>query len=254
MRYLFKHYKRAARVKSRSAAENLQTSKNFGPYDVKGPVYWNSQPMQASIEHVVLLLTTVSIPGGASMSKLTGPLDHLKIAAPCSADWDQMFSFEDERVRFCSQCNLNVYNLSNMSRQEAEALITKTEGRLCVRFYRKADGSVLTQNCPVGLKAINRRVAWVARVVLGMVLSFVSGLGLYIFHLGRKPLLSLLETRQIFEPAEIGGMVVRPISEFHPQVGEPRLGKVKIEPRQHDRVQQNKAKRQAGDQLISQDE
>jgi hypothetical protein len=92
MRYLFKHYKRAARVKSRSAAENLQTSKNFGPYDVKGPVYWNSQPMQASIEHVVLLLTTVSIPGGASMSKLTGPLDHLKIAAPCSADWDQMFS------------------------------------------------------------------------------------------------------------------------------------------------------------------
>ena len=46
------------------------------------------------------------------MSKLTSPLDHLKIAAPCPADWDQMFSFEDERVRFCSQCNLNVYNLS----------------------------------------------------------------------------------------------------------------------------------------------
>jgi hypothetical protein len=104
------------------------------------------------------------------MPKLTSLLDHAKIAAPCPADWDQMFSFEDERVRFCSQCNLNVYNLSGMSRQEAEALITKTEGRLCVRFYRKADGSVLTQNCPVGLKAIKRRVAWVARVVLGMVL------------------------------------------------------------------------------------
>jgi hypothetical protein len=140
-----------------------------------------------------------------------------------------------------------------MSRQEAEDLITKTEGRLCVRFYRRADGSVLTQNCPVGLKALKRRVAWVAQVILGMVLSFVSGLGLYIFHLGRKPF-PLLETRQIFEPAEIGGMVVRPISEFHPQVGEPRLGEIKLEPRQHDRVQQNKAKRQAGDQSISQDE
>src|SRR5262249_5401143 len=115
------------------------------------------------------------------MPKLTSPLDNLRIAAPCSADWDQMFSFEDERVRFCSQCNLNVYNLSDMSRREAEALITKTEGRLCVRFYRKADGSVLTQNCPVGLKAIKRRVAWVAQVILGMASSLVSGLGFYIF-------------------------------------------------------------------------
>ena len=186
------------------------------------------------------------------MPKLTSPLDNLRIAAPCPADWDQMFSFEDERVRFCSQCNLNVYNLSDMSRQEAEALITKTEGRLCVRFYRKADGSVLTQNCPVGLKAIKRRVAWVAQVILGTVLSFVSGLGLYIFHLGRKPF-PPLETGQFFETLEVGGMVARPISEFHPQVGEPRLGELKIEPRQRDRVPQNKAKRQAGDQRISQD-
>ena len=121
------------------------------------------------------------------MPKLTNPLDHVKIAAPCSADWDQMFSFEDERVRFCSQCNLNVYNLSGMSRQEAEALVTKTEGRLCVRFYRRADGLVLTQNCPVGLKAVKRRAAWVAQVVLGMILSLVSGLGFCIFYLGRKP-------------------------------------------------------------------
>ena len=133
------------------------------------------------------------------MPKLTSPLDHLRIATPCSADWDQMFSFEDERVRFCSQCNLNVYNLSGMSRQEAEALITKTEGRLCVRFYRRADGSVLTQNCPVGLKAIKHRVAWLAQVVLGMALSFVSGLGLYILHLGRKPY-PLLNNRPVYAP------------------------------------------------------
>src|SRR5262245_12316037 len=135
---------------------------------------------------------------GMSMPKLTNSLDHLRIAAPCSADWDQMFSFEDERVRFCSQCNLNVYNLSGMSRREAEALNTKTEGRLCVRFYRRADGSVLTQNCPVGLKAIKRRVAWVAQVALGMVVSIVSGLGLYIYHLGRKPFHSP-DSHSIFE-------------------------------------------------------
>jgi hypothetical protein len=122
-----------------------------------------------------------------------------------------MFSFEDERVRFCSQCNLNVYNLSGMSRQEAEALITKTEGRLCVRFYRRADGSILTQNCPVGLKKIKRRAAWAAQVVLGMALSFVSGLGLYILHLGRKPY-PLLNNRPVFEPHPItmGTMVYKP--------------------------------------------
>jgi hypothetical protein len=180
------------------------------------------------------------------MPKLTSPLDQLRIAAPCPADWDQMFSFEDERVRFCSQCNLNVYNLSGMSREEAEALINKTEGRLCVRFYRRADGSILTQNCPVGLRAIKRRVSWAAQVVLGMVLSFVSGLGLYIFHLGRKPY-PLLDNRTPFEES-LGttGMVVAPPRNQEP----PRMGKVRIEPLQSSRERHSKLERQ--DQGVSQ--
>jgi hypothetical protein len=180
------------------------------------------------------------------MPKLSSPLNQLRISAPCPADWDQMFSFEDERVRFCSQCNLNVYNLSGMSRQEAEALINKTEGRLCVRFYRRADGSVLTQNCPVGLKAIKRRVAWVAQVVLGMVLSFVSGFGLYIIHLGRKPfpMLKLLNNRHTFKPNfEMVGVLATPRSEISPQA-RPRLGEVIIETRQSNRGTDSKAKRQ----------
>jgi len=140
-----------------------------------------------------------------------------------------------------------------MNRQEAEALITKTEGRLCVRFYRRADGSILTRNCPVGLRAIKRRVAWAAQVVLGMVLSFVSGLGLYIFHLGRKPF-PLPEIRRLLRPhTEITG-VVAPPSKFHPQVREPKIDRIKIEPRQHGGVPQNKAKRQTGDQGISKNE
>jgi len=95
-------------------------------------------------------------------------IDSVKVGSPCSEDWGDMKG--NDRVRFCSQCNLNVYNLSGMRREEAESLIAKTEGRLCVRFYRKADGSILTQNCPVGLKAIKRRVAWIAQVALGMAL------------------------------------------------------------------------------------
>jgi hypothetical protein len=180
------------------------------------------------------------------MPKLTSPLDQLRIAAPCPADWDQMFSFEDKRVRFCSQCNLNVYNLSGMSRQEAEALITKTEGRLCVRFYRRADGSVLTQNCPVGLKAIKRRVAWVAQVVLGMILSFVTGLGLYIFYLGRKHF-PPLNVPSIYnkKPTPIIG-AIRPVRYLETAT----IGKVMIEPRQSDMGRRSKTGRP--DQGVSQ--
>src|SRR5262245_4023784 len=178
------------------------------------------------------------------MPKLTSPLDHLRIAAPCSADWDQMFSFEDKRVRFCSQCNLNVYNLSDMSRQEAEALITKTEGRLCVRFYRRADGSVLTQNCPIGLKALKRRVAWAAQAVLGMVLSLVSGFGLNILHLGRKPY-PLLDNRPIFDSESPGvdtvGFLIRPAQG---EVIKPKIGRLRIAPRQSNQESHSKAIRQ----------
>ena len=48
----------------------------------------------------------------------------------------------DQRVRFCDQCKLNVYNLSEMSRPAAERLVLQTEGRLCVRYYQRADGTM----------------------------------------------------------------------------------------------------------------
>jgi hypothetical protein len=110
------------------------------------------------------------------MAMFDSPLDHVRVAAPCPADWDSMVG--DERVRFCRQCELNVYNLSGMSRREAETLVTNAEGRLCVRFYRRADGSILTRNCPVGLRAIRRRVSRVANALASAALGFFAGLGL----------------------------------------------------------------------------
>jgi hypothetical protein len=62
-----------------------------------------------------------------------------------------------DRVRFCKECRLNVYNLSEMSRQEAEWLVRNREGRLCVRFFRRRDGTLLTRDCPVGFRARVRR-------------------------------------------------------------------------------------------------
>jgi len=111
------------------------------------------------------------------MARFNNTLDHVRIAAPCKADWDKMFG--DERVRFCGQCSLNVYNLSEMTKSDAELLVARTEGRLCVRFYRRTDGSILTRNCPEGLRALKRRLSRVASAVGTALVSFLAGLG---FH------------------------------------------------------------------------
>ena len=110
------------------------------------------------------------------MPTYTNPLEQVRVAAPCPADWGKMVG--DERVRYCDSCSLHVYNLSGMTRREAEALVTSTESRLCVRFYRRADGTILTRNCPTGLSALKRRAARAATATMTAVLGFFAGLGL----------------------------------------------------------------------------
>jgi hypothetical protein len=98
-------------------------------------------------------------------------LDNLRFASRCPADWNAMRG--EERARFCDLCQLTVYNLSAMNRAEAEALLARHEGqKVCVRLYRRADGTVLTQDCPVGLRAMRQRVSRRA----GAVLAFALGL------------------------------------------------------------------------------
>lgn len=111
------------------------------------------------------------------MAKFTTSLESLHVAAPCKADWDEMIG--DDRVRFCGKCQKNVYNLSNMPRKEAERLVTNQEGGMCVRFYKRRDGTVITQNCPVGLREIKRRVSRISVAIISAVLSFVTGISAY---------------------------------------------------------------------------
>ena len=111
------------------------------------------------------------------MARFNSPLNNVKVAAPCNADWEQMIG--NERARFCGQCNLNVYNLSSMSWSEAEHLIASNEGRLCVRFYRRRDGSIITENCPVGLRALKRRLSYVRKAVTSALLTFFAGVGIF---------------------------------------------------------------------------
>jgi hypothetical protein len=135
------------------------------------------------------------------MTRFNNPLNNVRVAAPCNADWEQMLG--TERARFCGQCNLNVYNLSSMTRSEAEHLIASNEGRLCVRFYRRADGSILTKNCPVGLRAIQRQVSRFTKAIASAVLSFITGLAVF-------EGLSSISVSDRFPRREMGVMVADP--------------------------------------------
>ena len=88
-------------------------------------------------------------------ARQTPLLGSVRVATPCTASWEAMTG--DDQVRFCGQCQKNVYNLSAMDREEAERLLARREGSICVRFYQRADGTVMTADCPVGVRRRRRR-------------------------------------------------------------------------------------------------
>lgn len=108
------------------------------------------------------------------MSGFDNPLDNLRIASPCSADWNAMQG--DERKRYCGECKLNVYNLSGMTRYDAEHLLRLSEGRLCVRYFQRADGTVLTQDCPIGWARVKQRVSVLAAAAFSLVISLFGAM------------------------------------------------------------------------------
>ena len=105
-------------------------------------------------------------------------LNDLRIASPCPASWRSMRG--DDRVRFCDACSKSVYNLSDLTATEATALIRESEGGICLRLYRRADGTVLTADCPVGLRhALRRRLLRLVTVGVVIFATLRSGLALY---------------------------------------------------------------------------
>jgi hypothetical protein len=98
-------------------------------------------------------------------------LDSLRIASPCKAQWEEMVG--DERVRFCGQCSKNVYNLSAMSREDAEELVRAKEGNLCARMVQRSDGTVMSADCPVGARKKRVRRTAIAVVSGGLIASGV---------------------------------------------------------------------------------
>jgi hypothetical protein len=98
-------------------------------------------------------------------------LDDVRVASPCSADWNAMVG--DDRTRYCGDCKKHVYNLSGMTRDEAEALVTERNGDLCVRYFQRADGTILLADCTIGASRRRRR-RWVAAGAAALLASGAS--------------------------------------------------------------------------------
>ncbi|MDH3528348.1 MAG: hypothetical protein OEQ28_02180, partial [Acidobacteriota bacterium] len=71
--------------------------------------------------------------------------------------------------------------------RQAETLIMNSEGRLCARFYRRADGTIITKDCPVGWAVVRKRMSRVWTAVASVVLTAFAGIGIVSLTRETKP-------------------------------------------------------------------
>ncbi len=109
----------------------------------------------------------------------TQRIEDVRIAAPCPMSWNDMEG--DDHVRVCRQCDKKVYDFTTLSPAEVLDLLDVHEGNLCAHMYGRPDGTMIVDNCPVGLAAVRRRarrlMGGLAAVVVLLITS-VAALGL----------------------------------------------------------------------------
>src|SRR5688572_14173668 len=107
----------------------------------------------------------------------------LQVVAPCNEDWDRMAGGDD--IRFCGRCRQNVYNLSELTEQQARELV---QGPACVRFFARGDGTVVTRECSPMLEAARRRVVALAAGLLPLAAGFWGGVAWLRGKVHRQPM------------------------------------------------------------------
>ena len=115
----------------------------------------------------------------------------------------------DDRVRFCQQCKMNVYDISAMSRADATQLIASHEGRLCVQMYRRSDGTVITDDCGL-IRKTARRAAHFATTAASVVLCAALS-PLFLWSSDRTPARS---TQASFVPMDVFERCFLPLTQW----------------------------------------
>jgi hypothetical protein len=103
-----------------------------------------------------------------SLRVFPAALDRIEIPVPCEVPWDSMAG--DDQVRHCGACRQNVYNVASLTRPEALRLLEARAGHVCLRIFRRPDGTVLTADCRDRLRAARKRGLLVFAGVLVVVL------------------------------------------------------------------------------------
>jgi hypothetical protein len=162
----------------------------------------------------------------------------LKVASPCKADWESMTG--DEAIRFCGLCQKNVYQISNMTTEQVEELLSAAGEKKCGRFYQRKDGTLVTADCSVGLKRKRRKQA-----AIGVSAGVLSVLGVALSGPHNPPPAAIEPTPPTTYVEPVGHelimgdmeMVVEPDVEPEPEV-EPEyvelLGEIAIDPEDYE--------------------
>lgn len=103
------------------------------------------------------------------MLKSSGLLNRIQVHSPCTANWYEMVG--TERIRFCDECKLNVYNISAMTTKEAFGLVNQAKGRVCVKFDRD-EGVLITADSL--FRQVKRRLVRFSSLVLISLLGFTT--------------------------------------------------------------------------------
>jgi hypothetical protein len=140
----------------------------YHDYTLHAPVWFSTTSFGIMLldqfQEVLLMEATSSSP------------EQIEVASPCGVAWSEMEG--NDGVRFCSKCQRNVYNLSGLSLSQAEALKLEMQGQPCARLYRRSDGTVLTQDCPIGVKYLKNLIhdtPWAMAAVFTLAILIGAG-------------------------------------------------------------------------------
>lgn len=157
-------------------------------------------------------------------------LPELKIASPCPARWEDMRG--DDKRRFCESCGKHVHNFAAMREEEIAALL---DGRpICAQLYRRPDGTVLTADCPIGIRLARTRLG---RLALRAAAASIALLSTAVAALGSRQISERIETSPLNTSIErlqaeamrgkvLMGDVAPPMQAVRGEVAMPVLGVV----------------------------
>jgi len=150
----------------------------------------------------------------------------LRISSPCPMSWNDLSG--NDRIRYCGKCKLNVYNLADMEPQEVEAIVRKTEGRLCGRLYLRGDRTASLRDCPSSAKRVLfRRIVATASVLalalFGFLFRSMEGPDRSRLPLWLQEVVELIDPKPVRRSYEMVGKICPPRQSTPPSQPDPTV-------------------------------